>query len=89
MDRSINDAAKHFGVCPSTVVNACRSYEANVKNRSFKGVQVNSFAIVKSLLEGKTEVEVAEEFGISHQRVNQLRMQAVAGGWTELQKKNR
>ena len=76
--------AAEYGVGYATIVNAC--YENGVPRPATGGtnhshIAVSSFAILKALLDGNTVRGTFLRFGVSKQRVHQIKSKAIEAGF--------
>ncbi len=73
---SIKQVADEFKVTISTVYNVCKQLNITIR-KDYHGIPpTRSFMILKELFTDKTMTQIAQEFGITHQRVSQVYKQA-------------
>ncbi len=83
---TVESAAKHFGVDVHYVYKSCSEHGVKYRNNVKAIPNPNSFAIMRELWGGKNQADVAREFGVTYQRVQQILNAAIDGGWHELKK---
>lgn len=70
-------AAKHFKCRPERVEASCREFGVNPKeeppvHRKVDLTAASTFEILAMLIQGRTQVQIAEEMCVSRQRVEQI-----------------
>jgi len=80
--RGVHAAAAEFKVTTQTVSVACKEFKVTpLRTQSNKTrAPKTSFAMLKRLLDGKSQVEIAAEFKVQRQRVNQIAQAALDAG---------
>lgn len=79
-------ASTSYGLSVQTILDACKENGVSVSYKQRKCVTSDSYAVLKMLLDGKQDARIAEKFNISRQRVHLIKLAAIAGGFTELQR---
>lgn len=79
----IEYAAKVFGVSTNTVRNSCKNNGVYLPRKAniHHATKVSSFQMLMELLKGKTLQAIADELGVTRQRVGQIRMAASMAGF--------
>ena len=77
----VASAAKKFNVHPSTVRNAASENNISLLLPGQGAGQVQTFKVLKRLLDGVPPARIAEEFSISKQRVSEIKTKAIEAGF--------
>lgn len=82
-DYGVSAAARQFAVSMQTVRNACREHGVVVDraNNVKKIASATTFVILKKLLDGVSQADLAREFKVSRQRVSEIKCAAVEAGF--------
>lgn len=77
------EAARQFEVSMQTVRNSCREYKVVLdrENNCTSLASAQSFVILKQLLDGVRQADLAKQFKVTRQRVSQIKCAAVAAGF--------
>jgi hypothetical protein len=79
---TINEAMIEFNRTYTWVYRLVTEYGATYVPE--KKPEVSTYTILKKLLEGKSGSSIARKYGISRQRVSCIKLDAIAGGFTQL-----
>ncbi len=80
--KGVHVAAAEFKVTAQTVSVACKEFKVKplrVQSDKIKPPKT-AFVMLKRLLDGKSQVEIADELKVTRQRVNQIAQAALAAG---------
>ena len=82
-DYGVSAAARQFAVSMQTVRNACREHGVVVdRANNVKPIAAaTTFVILKQLLDGVRQADIAKQFKVSRQRVSEIKVAAVAAGF--------
>jgi len=82
--KPISEVCVETGLSDSVVRLACKEFCVEFVKEPRKaphGLKISSFRILKLLLDGKRQVDIAREFNVSRQFVEQVRDRGVAAGF--------
>lgn len=82
-EHGVSAAARQFAVSVQTVRNACREHDVVVDRATNVKLiaAATTFLILKQLLDGRRQADIARQFRISRQRVFEIKSAAVAAGF--------
>lgn len=75
----VDVAAQEFGVSIGTVYLACREYDTKPVRKP--QVAESTLVIVRKLLDGERQSDIARDLGVSRQYVSQVKRRAIAAGF--------
>lgn len=81
-EHGVPAASKHFGVSESVGYSACREHNMTPKTQVMSRTKQSSLHIVKAMLDGVPQHEVAKQYNVTRQRVHQIRKLAIAAGFS-------
>ena len=84
----IADVAAATGVTQQTIYRYCDTYGFEPPVKRPKTVARSTFEILKQMIDGHRDVDIAQEFFVSRQRVNQIRVEAERAGILEKSEAN-
>lgn len=82
--KTLSDVCTETKLSEAIVRAACKEFGVEFVKEPKKaphGLKTNSFSILRMLLEGKRQVDIAREFNVSRQFVEQVRDKGVAAGF--------
>jgi transposase len=77
---STQQAAVHFGVGLPTVRNACNEFRTEYPRENGNSIQIPPLKVVVEIVKGKADSDIAKQFGLSRQRVYQVRKKVAESG---------
>jgi DNA invertase Pin-like site-specific DNA recombinase len=84
-EHGVNAAAVAFGVHPSTVRNCATEHRISLDLNGIglkkTTAQVQTFIILKRLLDGADPSELVKEFSVSRQRISEIKTRAKEAGF--------
>ncbi len=82
--KTLSEVCAETGMSDASVRSACKEFGVELKKEPKKaphGLGTNSFGILKLLLDGKRQVDIAREFNVSRQFVEQVRDKGLKAGF--------
>lgn len=77
---SIVDVVQKFGVCADWVYKACYEHNVDWDRWHRQGCNVHPFKVLAELQNGRTLQAIADDMGLTRQRVHQIKDQAIEFG---------
>ncbi len=72
-------AAKHYNVSVHLVYSACREHEVDIPKLN-QNTYPKTFQILKCLLDGEKQTDIAAKFKVKQQRISQIKKEAEQAG---------
>jgi len=82
--KTLSEVCDQTGLSEQSVRSACKEFGVELKAEPKKapyGLGTNSFRILRMLLDGKRQVDIAREFNVSRQFVEQVRDKGLKAGF--------
>lgn len=77
----IAEAAKQFDVSYSSAYGVCRTAGVKLPRRVNATASLSTYGILKKLLDGQRQADIARDFNVSRQRVEQIQRKAEEAGF--------
>lgn len=80
-DNGVADASRKFGVSTGIVYESCAEFGLTAMRINRNGQGKKQFQILKRLIDGMNGQEIADQFGVTRQWVNQVKIAAKEAGF--------